>query len=172
MRVLVRLPASPRGPAVELRNYSGYDAHDLAAFVQAGLGQAGVRRPKVVVVTASPIYTRGCAQIQPDRPGAVLSLAIAAPSRFRLAKLARIVDHEALHLVGRDHGDMPEGRLYTSEAAVPRWARGLRVRYLGRAPDQLGLMGHSRRNPLRGARPGRRSGSTRARRGGRFRRYG
>ena len=153
MLSVVRLRACARGPEVELRNYSGYDARDLAAFVQAGLGQAGVRRPKVVVVTSSPIYTRGCAQIGPDRPGAVFNLSIAAPSRFRLAKLARIVDHEALHLVGRDHEDMPEGRLYTSDASVPRWAKGLRVRYLRRAPAQIPLLGRSRRSPLAGGRP-------------------
>lgn len=148
MLSVVRLRASSRGPAVEVRNVSGYDTRDLAAFVQAGLGQAGVRRPKVVVVSASPIYTRGCAEIKPDVPGAVLSLAIASPSRFRLAKLARIVDHEALHLLGRDHGEMPERRLYTSDGYVPKWARGFRLRYLGRAPTQLGFLGRSVRSPL------------------------
>lgn len=158
---------SRRGPAVEIRNYSGYETRDLAAFVQAGLGQAGVKRPKVVVVTASPIYTRGCAQISPDRPGAVLSLAIAAPSRFRLAKLARIVDHEALHLLGKDHGEMVESRLFTSDSLVPKWARGMKVRYVTRAPDQMGLLGRSRRSPL--AR-GHRSGVSGRRRRGRLRR--
>jgi hypothetical protein len=167
MLTLARLPASSRGPAVELRNYSGYDARDLAALVQAGLGAAGVKRPKIIVVTASPIYTRGCATISSDRPWSVVSIAIAAPSRFTLAKLARIVEHEARHARGEDHGDMPDKDVYTSSSSVPRWARGLRVRYLGRAQGQIAILGESRTSPLRRVRMAK--GSTRRGRGGRFR---
>lgn len=159
----MRLPASAAGPAVVLENRSGYDARDLAAFLQRGLGAAGVRRPKRAIVTASPIYTRGCAAISPDVAGAGISIAIAAPNRFRLAKLARIVEHEARHLLGEDHGDMPARHVYTSAASVPRWARGLSVRYVGRAPPQLPRLGEAYQAHARDGRRRRRRASRRRR---------
>lgn len=143
MNAWVRVPASRSGPELLVRNLSGYETRSLAAVVQRGLGVAGVRRPKRLVITASPIYTRGCAAISPDRPWAVLSLAIAAPSKFRMAKLARIIEHEARHLLGEDHEGMPERHVYTSAGSVPSWARGMSVRYRGRAPGQLGAMGRN-----------------------------
>jgi hypothetical protein len=139
---IVNLLATSRGPHVVLRNFSGYDARDLAVIVQAGLGAAGVRQPKRVVVTASPIYTRGCAAISNDVRWAAMSLAIASPSRFTMAKLVRIIEHEGRHLRGEDHGEMPEKDVYTSSGRVPRWAARLREpRYMGKAPNQIGVLG-------------------------------
>jgi hypothetical protein len=153
---VVRLRASRRGPEIALRNFSGYEARDLAVIVQAGLGAAGVKRPKRVVVTHSPIYTRGCAAISPDVTWAPMSLAIAAPSRFTMAKLARIIEHEGRHLRGEDHGEMPDKDVYTSSSFVPRWAKGLKLpRYRGRGADPLAVMGRNVDPRARGRRSGR-----------------
>lgn len=100
----------------------------------------GIRTRKEVVIVSSPIRTRGCAEVSPDRPGARVVIAIAAPGKFTLAKFCRILEHELLHAKGLDHDDMPEARLW-SEGGVPAWALGSRLRYLGRAPRQLALLG-------------------------------
>ncbi len=103
----------------------------------------GVRNSKHVTVVSSPIRTRGCAEVSPDRPGARVVIAIAPPGKFTLAKFCRILEHELLHSKGVDHEQMPESRLW-SEGPVPAWAVGLTIRYMGRAPSQLGLLGPQR----------------------------
>lgn len=120
------------GRVVLERNASGYDSRDVAAFVDAGLAAAGIRHTVSLVVTSSPIFSRGCAVVGGDR----MVLAIAAPSRFSIRRLARLVDHEARHIKGDDHGAMSERDLY-SLGPTPAWARDLRIRYRGRASRQL-----------------------------------
>lgn len=100
----------------------------------------GVRNLKKIVVVSSPIRTRGCAEVSPDRCGSMIVIAIAPPGKFTLAKFARIFEHEALHSKGVEHEQMPESRLW-SEGGVPLWALHCRVRHVRRAPPQMGLLG-------------------------------
>lgn len=131
-----------------LENHSGYDTGDLRRLCLAAFRALGVRTPKRVIVVASPIRTRGCATVARDRPGSPIVIAIASPSRFSMAKLARVLEHEIAHARGAEHEDMlrdqrwgrdrkERERLHYSEGPLPRWARGLWVRYRGRAPDQM-----------------------------------
>ena len=98
-------------------------------------GLSRVRRHFQVSVTSSPIRSRGCAEIGGSR----ISLAIATRSRFSLRRLARLFEHEAWHLKGKEHQDMSENQLY-SLGAVPRWARGLTFRFRKRAPNQMSVL--------------------------------
>ena len=102
----------------------------------------GVLRMKKIVVVSSPIRTRGCAEVSADREGAMIVIAIAPPTKFTLAKFARIFEHECTHAKGSEHEQMAESVLW-SEGDVPAWARGARLRYRSRAPSQLGLLGRS-----------------------------
>lgn len=120
-----------------LENHSGYHTGDLAKFFQVAFRALGVKRAKRVVIVASPIRTRGCASVACDRRGTAIVIAIASPSKFSIAKFARIVSHEAAHARGLDHDDMKDERLLYSEGPLPGWARGLRLRYVGRAPNQM-----------------------------------
>lgn len=122
-----------------LINKSGYDTQDLLAFCRRGFKAMGIKRWKRVIITASPIRTRGCAEVTKDKAGATLSIAIAAPSRFTLRKLGAIFEHECLHLLGYQHEDMPEGQLW-SDGVCPDWAKALKVRYRGRAPNQMAFL--------------------------------
>jgi hypothetical protein len=126
---------------LRLDNYSGYDTADLRRFVLAGLRAVAPRlREAHVVIVASPIRSRGCA----DVGGRRMVLAVGPPSRFSLRRLSRLLEHEAGHLRGEQHEDMPRGRLY-SLGRIPDWCRrwyaaGGRIRYRGRAPGQLALL--------------------------------
>lgn len=124
-----------------LENHSGYATEDLRRFFLRGLRALGVRRDKRVVVVSSPIRTRGCATVARDARGSVIVIAIASPSRFSVAKLGRIFEHEVAHAKGLEHEDMRSERLLYSEGPAPAWARGARIRYLGRAPDQMRRLG-------------------------------
>lgn len=113
--------------------------------MRAGLAAYGVRGlVREVVITASPIYSRGCADVGGRRR---LSIAIAPPSRLRpdepnsdgRRRLARLIEHEAAHLRGLDHDDMPHNLLY-SLGPTPTWAQGLPLRYRGRAPNQMDVL--------------------------------
>lgn len=115
-----------------LENRSGYNTADLARFFARGFRAVGVTKRVRVVVSSSPIRSRGCA----DVGGSRLSIALAPPSRFSLRRLARLFIHEAAHIQGVDHQDMPDKLLY-SRGPTPGWARESRIRYEGRAPDQL-----------------------------------
>lgn len=128
-----------------LTNRSGYDTGDLRRFFRVALARLGVKRHKQIVITASPIRTRGCAEVGPDRCGSGIVIAIAPPSSFTMAKFSRIVQHELAHAKGAEHGDMPERLLYSEGGALP-WARNLRIRYRGRAPNQMLGLGASRRS--------------------------
>jgi hypothetical protein len=136
-----------------LTNASGYNTEDLKRFFNAGLDAFGVGWRDITVV-AAPQRSRGCANIgKRGRPGRNIVIAIAPPSRFTMKRLCRLLEHEMAHTLGVEHEDMP-ARLLWSRGNVPRWAKGLRIRYEGRAPDQLALTrkpprDHSRRSPVR-----------------------
>lgn len=134
-------PAKPRAgtaneqgkaPRIHLTNRSGYLTQDLERFVVEGLRACGVTKIITVMVTASPIRSRGCAEVGGNK----LSLAIASPSKFSRRRLARVLWHEAAHLRGIDHAQMDERLLY-SLGPTPAWALRLPLRYRKRAPNQM-----------------------------------
>lgn len=118
-----------------LENRSGYDTGDLARALCKAFAHNRIKTPKRVLVYPSPVRTRGCAEVQSDRRGARIVIAIASPSRFTMRRFARILDHECAHLRGVEHEEMCEVLLY-SEGPAPAWSRGLRIRYKGRAPNR------------------------------------
>lgn len=61
---------------------------------------------------------------------------MAPPSRFSMRRLTRLFEHEVTHTLGYEHERMPH-RVMWSLGPVPAWAEGLKVRYRGRAPDQM-----------------------------------
>lgn len=97
-----------------------------------------------MVFTSSPIRTRGCSFVGGEKR---ITIALAAPSyhggneRLLVAKAAWILNHEAIHALGLDHEQMCPGRttcpLLESRGPMPRWAKGLRLRHVKRAPDQM-----------------------------------
>ena len=105
----------------------------------------GMRGPKRILVVASPVRSRGCAQI-PDngKEGEKVVIAIASPARFRLLRLANLTRHEFTHSKGFEHEGMPRD-VEWAVGPLPAWAerfrapyeRGQWPRYRGRAPDQL-----------------------------------
>lgn len=66
-------------------------------------------------------------------------IALASPAHLSMRRLARLLEHEAAHIQGLDHEDMPRKLLF-SLGPTPRWARGFKLRYRGRAPNQLSPM--------------------------------
>lgn len=139
-----------------LTNASGYNTEDLHRFFDRGLDAFGVGWRNITVV-AAPQRSRGCANIgRKDKPGRNIVIAIAPPSRFTMKRLCRLIEHEMAHTLGMEHEDMPPNLLW-SRGNVPRWARGLRIRYEGRAPDQLALTRKSPRRPADSAEVRRRS---------------
>lgn len=124
---------------LRLENRSGYDTEDLRRFVRRGLRACGVRGNVSVVIVSSPIRSRGCATVGGRR----MVLAVASPARTTkkefIRRLARLLEHEAAHLRGVEHKGMSRELLY-SLGSTPSWARGVRIRYRGRAPDQLAVL--------------------------------
>jgi hypothetical protein len=136
---------------MRLVNRSGYHTGDLRSLFERGLRAMNIppgwSRRMVIVVTASPIRSRGCAEVSGD----VVSIAISPPSRFSRRRLARLFEHEVAHWEGRHHHQMRERLLYSlgkkpnfrlqrrpgDRALSKDWATGMRLRYLGRAPDQI-----------------------------------
>jgi hypothetical protein len=59
-------------------------------------------------------------------------ISVSPPSRFSKAKAARIIRHELLHAEGLEHEDMTEREKWSS-GKEPRWSKGKRVRYRGKA---------------------------------------
>ena len=120
---------SPSGIAgarvrILVRNRTGYVTSDLRSFLERGFQAMRMRGSFEVDVVPSPIYSRGCAEVGGRR----MVIAIAAPSRFSLRRLARLFEHEAAHLKGLDHDRMNEKLLY-SLGPTPEWARGCGFRY-------------------------------------------
>ena len=126
--------------AFKLINRSGYDTEDLRRFFARGLAATQTRRRGLVIeVVAAPGRSRGCATIDGRR----MVIAIAAPWRFSIRRLARLFVHEAAHIRGQEHKQMPQRRLL-SLGPTPRWAEGMTIRYRGRAPNQVPLLGKDR----------------------------
>lgn len=103
------------------------------------------RGPLQIIYTASPIRSRGCAEVgkRVCRKGRCrtvngnrMSIAVAAPWRFDLRRFGRLHEHEFAHLRGKEHEDMDRDQLL-SLGPTPEWARGATFRYLRRAPPQL-----------------------------------
>lgn len=140
-------------PRLRLENLSGFDTGDLRRFMEAGMRAYGVPSLDVLIV-AAPARSRGCADVCRYRDcKARFVIAIAPPSKFRIRRLALLFRHEAAHRLGYAHEEMPEAVLY-STGQTPAWARRIRIRYRGRAPDQLPLLvdGRARRSYPRGDR--------------------
>lgn len=127
-----------RAVCLTVDNRSGYDTEDLRAFFARGLSAMRVRQCRRIIVVAAPARSRGCADVGVSirQQGQVIVIAIAPPSRFSLRRLSRLLEHEIAHTLGYEHEAMPHDLLW-SLGATPRWARGTRIRYLGRAPNQL-----------------------------------
>lgn len=125
-----------------LDNRSGYDTSDLRRFFLKGLRAADVREPKHVIVVAAPARSRGCAEVggsgetRGKKEGVAVVIAMAPPSRFCLRRLSRLFEHEIGHSHGLVHEGMSHDMLW-SLGPVPAWAKGSRIRYLGRAPGQI-----------------------------------
>jgi tartrate dehydratase beta subunit/fumarate hydratase class I family protein len=102
----------------------------------------GVRHDKKVIVVPAPRRSRGCAEVgQGHREGEAVVISIAPPTMFRMKRFARLFEHEFTHTghggkSGKHHEEMDESTLW-SLGDVPAWARGLQIRYRGRAPNQL-----------------------------------
>lgn len=127
-----------------LENHSGYDSRDLRRFFSRGLTAMRIQSRKrfKITVTASPIRSRGCAEVN----GTDISIAIGAPNRLRIKRLARLFEHEVAHSIGLEHNEMPHHVLY-SLGKTPHWARGITLRYKHRAPDQMGRLGQESAKP-------------------------
>lgn len=72
-------------------------------------------------------------------------IAIAPPSydsseRAFMRRLAHLLRHECAHRKGMDHEEMDHDLLY-SLGRTPEWARGAKIRYRGRAPNQIRRLG-------------------------------
>lgn len=137
-------PLVVRAPGVSftLENHSGWDTRDLARLFARGLRALGVKRRRHIIVVASPIRSRGCAEIGEKaygrrlREGEAIVIAMASPARFSMRRLARLFEHEVTHTLGYEHEEMSE-RVLWSLGDVPPWARNVRLRYKGRAPSQI-----------------------------------
>ena len=137
-RLQVRAP----GVRLTLENHSGWDTKDLARFFARGLRAFGVKAHRLIIVVASPIRSRGCAEVGAKsyarriREGEAIVIAMAPPARFSLRRLARLFEHEVTHTKGQEHEEMEE-RILWSLGPVPPWAKNTPLRYRGRAPRQL-----------------------------------
>lgn len=119
----------------ELVNRTGYDTGDLKRFFAKGLRAMKVRtrgKPLFIFVVAAPARSRGCAEVKGHR----MVIALASPSHLSMRRLARLFMHETAHIQGLDHDDMPRD-LLLSLGSIPSWARGFRLRYRGKAPNQM-----------------------------------
>lgn len=126
--------------AFRLDNRSGYDTEDLRAFFERGLAATGTpQRGLTIVVFAAPQRSRGCADVGGKR----MTIAIAPPSHFSLRRFGCLFRHEAAHIRGYEHEEMPK-RVLLSLGPVPWWAEGAEIRYRGRAPDQMEFLHEDR----------------------------
>lgn len=118
------------GVRFTLDNRSGWASRDLAKFFHRGLVAFKAKTPKHIIVTPSPIRSRGCAQIgQGGKEAEAIVIAIASPSHFDLRRLARLFEHEFAHTKGQYHEDMSHNVMW-SLGPVPRWAK-VTIRWQG-----------------------------------------
>ena len=152
-----------------VENRTGYDTDDLLRFAAKGAAATRTRgpggAPLRIVYTASPIRSRGCAEVGRrdctrgscrTTNGRKMSIALAAPWRFDLRRLTKLHEHEFGHIRGYEHEDMDKN-LLLSLGPTSEWARGSKIRYYGRAPAQLPFLryaGASRPGPPGASRPG------------------
>ena len=135
-----------------MENRTGYDTLDIVRFIRAGLRATRTPKDVRVRVVTAPQRSRGCA----DVGGRRMVLALNAPwycdRNDCLRRLARMFVHECEHIKGVPHSRMcrhvcrrgvcrKNCDLLYSYGPTPRWARGTRIRYHGRAPRQLDLLG-------------------------------
>lgn len=139
---MARKPLLVRAPGVRftLDNRTGWNTRDLARFFARGLRALRARGKRHIIVVASPIRSRGCAEIGERfgdrlREGEAIVISIASPAKFSLRRLARLFEHEVTHTLGYEHEQMPE-RILWSEGGIPSWAK-TPLRYEGRAPRQI-----------------------------------
>ena len=76
--------------------------------------------------------------------GKRMVIALAAPWRYSLRRLARLFEHEDAHIRGQEHEDMTR-EVYLSLGPIPAWAQGTTIRYRKRAPAQLPFLRHQPR---------------------------
>lgn len=134
-----------RGVHFQLINNTGYSTEDLKRFCVSGLQALGAKAPKRILFVAAPQRSRGCAEVAeskcvtdkacPSERRDVI-IALAPPSRFSMRRLARLFQHEIKHTQGYQHEDMSHDVMW-SLGPVPEWAKGLKIRYLRRAPGQI-----------------------------------
>ena len=124
-----------RGRCVTLENFSGYDSGDLLELFERGRVAENAPCQLEVQVTPTPNRTRGCATVG----GKKVVVAVAPPSRFSKAKLARIYRHELRHIAGQEHEDMTERDLWSS-GPEPEWSRGVSIRYRQRGESVRGKL--------------------------------
>lgn len=153
---------NPRAaPQFRLENRTGYDTADLRRFFEKGLLATGTRGRNGdlrIVVSASPIRSRGCAEVGEMKcdakgrcakaNGARMIIAIAAPWRFSLRRLARLFEHECAHIRGIEHEEMSRDVLL-SLGPTPDWAKDSTFKYYGAAPPQLPFLRRDWQPPAR-----------------------
>ena len=115
---------------------TGYDTQDLVRFCKSALEALGAKTRKTIAFVAAPQRSRGCAEVGKQKEEREVVIALAPPSQFSMRRLARLFQHEVTHSQGFEHDEM-ERKVLWSLGAVPDWARGLKIRYLGRAPNQI-----------------------------------
>lgn len=124
----------------EVVNNTGYSTADLRSFVTKGLRALGAKAPKTIVFVAAPQRSRGCAEVGSSKCASgeenPVVIALAAPHKFSLRRLARLFEHEITHTMGYQHKEMTEEVMY-SLGSIPDWAQDVKIRYLGRAPSQI-----------------------------------
>lgn len=130
----------------QLINNTGYSTEDLRRFCIRGLQALKAKVPKRILFVAAPQRSRGCADVGPGCTGINKScksgeaqdivIALAPPNRFSMRRLSRLFEHEVTHTQGYEHEDMPRNVMW-SLGPVPDWAKDLKIRYLGRAPNQI-----------------------------------
>lgn len=128
---VARDPGAPRSTIKEIVNKTGYDTKDLRKFFERGARAHGVRGLRVGVVP-SPNRSRGCATVG----GKDVVMSLAPPSKFSAPKLARLYEHELLHVQGKEHEDMADRDLW-SKGKAPKWALGLKLTYKRRGESIL-----------------------------------
>ena len=108
----------------------------------------GISGPLDFLFVTAPARSRGCAEIGVARVGRKIVIAMAAPARFRLIRLANLLRHELAHVAGQDHQDMPP-KVEWALGPMPQWAWQFQrrpIRYHGRAPRQMPSVGAVARN--------------------------
>lgn len=124
----------------QLINNTGYNTSDLGRFVTAGLKALGAQGSKTIAFVSAPQRSRGCAEVGSSKKQSgeedQVVIALSPPHRFSMRRLARLFQHEIMHSRGFSHDEMNDNELM-SLGPLPDWARNLRIRYEGRAPNQM-----------------------------------